>query len=447
MNFRFAFSALALASAVALAPAHAAPTLIAKGSLAASGTDLSGFTNTLESGVPANLLGGMGSGLAWAGGTTFLSIPDRGPNANPWNPAVDDTTSFVPRFHTLDLVLTPAVGGSLPFELNVTLQNTTPLWTNHKLNYGPVAPLQKSTGVYYFSGRSDNFKAGKTSTDSTHARLDPEGIRVSKSGKMVYITDEYGPFVYGFNRATGRREAVYNLPAKFAVANLFSQGSAEISGNTSGRVANKGMEGLAITPDGKTLIGFVQSPLIQDGGDGGRMNRIVTIDVASHAVKEYAYDNYISAKSKAYNSSEILALNSHEFLVLERDGKGLGDGSTASVKQVWKVDLAGATEVSALTGSAALQAVAPAKTLFLDVRAALNAAGFTDALIPAKLEGMAFGKDVVIDGATKHTLYIANDNDFNATVGGLDNPNQFFVFAFDDADLNGSVFVNQTFAR
>ena len=28
----------------------------------------------------------------------------------------------------------------------------------------------------------------------------------------------------------------------------------EIGGNVSGRVANKGMEGLAITPDGTTLV-------------------------------------------------------------------------------------------------------------------------------------------------------------------------------------------------
>ena len=32
-------------------------------------------------------------------------------------------------------------------------------------------------------------------------------------------------------------------------------------------LTNKGMEGLAITPDGKTLVGAMQSPLIQDGGD------------------------------------------------------------------------------------------------------------------------------------------------------------------------------------
>jgi hypothetical protein len=50
-------------------------------------------------------------------------------------------------------------------------------------------------------------------------------------------------------------------------------------------------------------------------------------------VSQYAYDNYIAAFAKTYNSSEILALNSHEFLVLERDGKGLGVNSVAVVKQ------------------------------------------------------------------------------------------------------------------
>ena len=116
------------------------------------------------------------------------------------------------------------------------------------------------------------------------------------------------------------------------------------------------MEGLAITPDGKTLVGFEQSPLIQDGGDGGRANRIVTIDVATGATHEYVYDNFLDDTRKAYNSSEILALNNHEFLVLERDGKGLGDGSTAVVKRIYKIDLAGATDVSDLSGEATLLA-------------------------------------------------------------------------------------------
>jgi len=444
-------STLALAAAAtfttlaAVSPAQAAVTLIAKGSLPATSADLSGFTNALESGVSANLLGGIGSGLAWAGGSTFLAMPDRGPNANAWNPAVDDTTTFIPRFHTLDLSLSPATSGSLPFDLSITLQKTTPLFSTDALHYGPAVPTANTRQKHYFTGRSDNFAAGSNSTDTLNARLDPEGIRVSKSTNLVYITDEYGPYVYTFNRTTGKRVGMFTLPAKFTAANLSSQGAAEISGNTSGRVANKGMEGLAITPDGKTLVGFEQSPLIQDGGDGGNMNRIITIDVKTGATHEYAYDNHLAATNKNYNSSELLALNNHEFLVLERDGKGLGDGSKAVIKQIWKLSLAGATDISDLSGAANLQPFAVTKTLFLDIAATLMAAGFADTQIPAKLEGMAFGDDVVIDGVTKHTLFIANDNDFLANVGGLDNPNQIFVFAFDENDLGGSPFVNQVF--
>ena len=71
--------------------------------------------------------------------------------------------------------------------------------------------------------------------------------------------------------------------------------------------------------------------------------------------------------------------------------------------------------------------------------------------MPSKLEGVAFGQDVVINGVVKHTLYIANDNDFLATIADplklpddptrslVFNPNQFYVFAFDDSELPGYV--------
>ena len=41
------------------------------------------------------------------------------------------------------------------------------------------------------------------------------------------------------------------------------------------------------------------------------------------ATTQYVYDNYLADKSKAYNSSEVLALNSHELLVLEQQVKFL----------------------------------------------------------------------------------------------------------------------------
>ncbi|OYU72573.1 MAG: pyruvate-binding protein, partial [Burkholderiales bacterium PBB5] len=186
------------------------------------------------------------------------------------------------------------------------------LYSPTALTYGAVAPTGNTASRFYFDGRSDNFAAG-SSLSPANARLDPEALRVSNDGRSVFIADEYGPYVYQFDRSTGARTRTFTLPSTFGISALSSAGATEISGNTTGRVANKGMEGLAITPNGQTLYGFMQSPLAQDGGDGGRYNRIVQIDIASGTVKQFAYDNRIGTKN--YNSSELLAINDHQFLV------------------------------------------------------------------------------------------------------------------------------------
>ena len=430
---------------------HATPSLIATGLLSGNASDLSGLTGNLESSIAANLLGGMGSGLAWAGGNTFLALPDRGPNALAYagGAAVDNTTSYIPRFNTVTLGLTSTlVGSTYNYALTPTVTSTTLLYSSTALNYGAVMPANNTADKFYFSGRSDNFAAGN-SLNPNNARLDPEAIRMSNDGKSVYISDEYGPYVYQFNRATGERTNSYALPSAFAINNLSSSGATEISGNTAGRVANKGMEGLAITPDGKTLVGFEQSPLIQVGGDGGRTNRIVKIDTATGATKQYVYDNFLVDKNKTYNSSEILAINDNEFLVLERDGKGLGDGSSADVKRIYKINLAGATDIGALNGGAGiggeanLLTYAVNKTLFLDLKTSLVAAGIPATAIPAKLEGVAFGDDILEGSTLYHTLYVANDNDFASASGD----NKFFVYKFTDADLGTTAgFMNQQIA-
>lgn len=89
MRHSFKFSALALGALCLSAGASAASSLIAVGSLSGV-ADLSGLNYSLESGVAANILGGLGSGLAYAGNNTFLSLPDRGPNADVYNCPVPD---------------------------------------------------------------------------------------------------------------------------------------------------------------------------------------------------------------------------------------------------------------------------------------------------------------------------------------------------------------------
>ncbi len=454
---KVSFVALTIAAALVISTPlqlRAQVALIAKGTLtgspAGANADLSGLKKKLENGVPANLLGGLGSGIAYVSGDEFLALPDRGPNAVSFDSAVDDTVSYINRFHTVRMHLRATPGGKLPFAISPQLVSTTLLSSIPPLVYGsgdglgvgPGAPAQNRFLLHYFTGRSDNFDPDRSSGNAADARLDPESIRVSNDGLSIFISDEYGPYVYQFARFGGTRLRTFRLPDKFFVSTLSPQGAVEIANNSAGRVANKGMEGLAITPDGRTLVGIMQNALIQDAAEGGNaanLLRIATIDIRSgRTTHEYAY-----LLTTGSGVSDIVALNNHEFLVDERDGKGLGDGSKAKVKQIFKIDLANAVDIGSMNGTAAA-GNAVSKTLFLDVVSALTAAGFTTDQIPAKIEGLAFGPDVWNAGKVTHTIWVANDNDFLQDLNGPNtNPNQFFVFGFTASDLAGSKYVPQ----
>jgi hypothetical protein len=425
---------------------------------AGSFADLSGLNYKLENGAPANSLGGFGSAICYASGNTFLALPDRGPNAMPFDSNIDDTASYINRFHTITMDLQPNTSGTgYPFTLTPTLRATTLLWSLTPLVYGSGdaivgsgRPPINNFFQHFFTGRSDNFDPNRNSGDPNDARFDSEGMRLSNDGLRVYISDEYGPYVYEFDRLLGMRLRSFQLPANFYATTLSSMGAVEISGNVTGRVANKGMEGLAITPDGRTLVGIMQNSLIQDANAGAtKLLRIVTIDILSGRVThQYAYN--LTAGSGV---SEIVALNNHEFIVDERDGTGReanvppGNSTNAKIKQFFKIDLDGAVDVSAMDGPTATANPVP-KTLFLNLVTTLNASGIASDEIPSKIEGLAFGPDVKEGTTTLHTLWVGNDNDFVQTVNNVNgnpipNPNQFFVFGFTDADLAGSVFVPQ----
>ena len=266
----------------------AAIDLIAIGKLPGTGSDYSGLSGTLENGTRGDLLGGIGSGLAWAGGSTFLALPDRGPNAVAWNASIDNTTSYVPRFHTLnlDLVQQADAATGLPFTLVRRRCCARRCSTaTRPLNYGgvvagygaqpainrPRPPLLHGPLRQLRAARPRPTRATRASIPRAFASRATATASTSPTSTARTSTSSIAAAASASARSSCRR--------LLAIAVKAPTGAAEISGNTTGRVANKGMEGLAISPDGKTLFGFVQSPLIQDGGDGGRANRIVTIDI------------------------------------------------------------------------------------------------------------------------------------------------------------------------
>lgn len=366
-------------------------------------SDTSGLTGDLTNPItlataPHNQLGGFGSAISHIRDNLFIATPDRGP--------FDGTVPFLDRSYQFAIQVKP--GAAIP--VTASLVSTTLLKNENGVNL---------TG---FSGAFD------ATNSPASLRFDPEGVRMANDGRHYYVSDEYGPFVYKFD-SDGNRVQVYDVGAKFHIAHPNADGAAEITDNLidGGRQTNRGMEGLAISPDGTKLYGIMQSPLIQDHGltgttrDGTNV-RMVEIDVATGATREFLYQ--MTAGSNGI--SEIVAVNDHEFLVVERDGR---IGSAALVKNIVKIDIAGATDIkniAELPKTGTPPGVVPVThDLFLNM---LDPAfGLAGPNFPEKIEGLAWGDDLS-DG--RHVLLITSDNDLSAA-----NPTRIYAFAIDDASL------------
>lgn len=378
---------------IALVPAASARAdivLIGKAALPGTAADKSGLTELVGDKVPHNRLGAFGSAIDYTGqGDLYLAVTDRGPG--------DGAAAYHPRLQTLRIAINP--GSERPVEVELV---ATTILTD--------AEGRPFSG---FSGHLD---------PSGPERLDPEGLRLSRSGSL-FIAEEYGPQIDEFSR-DGKRLRRLPVPAAFVLASPAADPKDEAPPrNTSGRMPNRGFEGLALGPDGRTLWAIVQSPLIQDGALGpdgkrsGRHCRILEISIDTGHSRQWIY----TLDSPRHGVSEILALGDRELLVLERDGEG---GKDARSRQIYKLDVSRATDVSGVKSlpSGALPETirAGTKTLWLDLMDPRF--GLTGAGMPEKIEGLCFGP-ALPDG--RRTLIITSDNDMKA-----DQPNWFWVFAF-----------------
>jgi hypothetical protein len=388
---KIAASLLAWALLVCPDRAGAGIVLVGTAVIPGNAIDKSGLTETLRDGTPHNRLGSFGSAIAYTGtGNRYLLVADRGPG--------DGKTDFHCRWQEMDIAVSP---GSAP-AVRATLVGTT------LLRDESGAPFVGALGAF------------DVADPSRTLRLDPEGIRVGRSG-TVFVSDEYGPFVYEFSRE-GRRLRALPVPKKFLVAHPKADPSRELHANTSGRVPNRGFEGLAISPDGSRLYAALQSALLQDGGREGINLRILELNVRSGATREFVY----GLDDANLGVTEILAINEHQFLVLERDHWA---GAAAQFKAIIKMDIAGASDVS---GVAALPKrhlpsglVAVSKRPFLDLLAHRH--GLRGPSFPENVEGLAFGPDLP-DG--RRLLLVTSDNDFLEKT-----PTYIYAFAIDPAEL------------
>ncbi|MFE0023850.1 esterase-like activity of phytase family protein [Amycolatopsis sp. NPDC059021] len=263
--------------------------------------------------------GAYGSSLAAAPGSPHevYGLTDRGPNVDaPDGGKIEPLPAF-----------TPAIG---KFRLD-----------GGKAVLEKVIPLRAADGTPYSGRVSTQASTGEKIVDLDGKPLatdpngyDSEGLAVQRDGTF-WVSDEYGPFITHFGR-DGR-----------AIERL-SPFDGSLPKELANRVPNKGMEGLTLTPDGRTLVGIMQSALQQPDltKKPGSVTtlRIVTVDLATRATREFLYllDNPKDTKTAV---SEITALSATRFLVDERDGAT----QPGAYKKLFEIDLAGATDVGPRT--------------------------------------------------------------------------------------------------
>jgi len=350
--------------------------------------------------------GGFGSDMTMVPGKTdeYYMLTDRGPNADSAGVAgkkVFSNPEFSPEIGKFKLK-----GDSLVLisKLNLKRNNGTALTgLPNPAGFG-------STGEIAYN------LAFQLQTPDEEG-IDPEGLVAMKDGSF-WTSDEYGPHLTHFDSEGKTIERV----------NPFGngRGGRSIPKVFAKRWANRGMEGLTITPSG-ILVGIMQSRLYNPSNalaTNRQLTRILMFDPTSGNTKQYIYMQEINNGS----NSGITAISDTSFLVIERDQNFQVGTPNAAVKRIYKINLSEATDVSdPANGVNGL--LFDSKTLEQHTTAELAAKGIkpvtktlmADLLMDIpyyphdKLEGMAIIND--------STIIVINDDDFavapNAT-GGYD---------------------------
>lgn len=334
-------------------------------------SDRSGLVETLETGTPHNALGGF-SAIEYTGTKDrYWVLSDRGP--------ADGASSFTCRFHEIDFAIAEGRGNTT-FDLVAT---HLVRGADGKGYSGGLAPMAAWDG----KGHPPS--------------LDPEGIRRVDENRLA-ISDEYGPTIDLFDH---QGHFLQSLP----MSDSFRLMDRNNPPQSRGTFPNRGMEGLAVSKGGDVLIAAMQGPLVQDGRIEnnkclGQLTRWLIYDLRAKSSKEWVYP----LDDESTGVSEVLAVDDHRFLVLERDSKA---GMEAKIKKIYLADTTNASDV---TQTASLRDGVPNDSRPIEKRLLIDLMhpeyGLTGDATPEKPEGLAWGP-IQEDGS--RILVVCFDNDFD----------------------------------
>jgi len=299
--------------------------------------------------------------------------------------------------------------------------------------------------------------------------LDAESLQFKRDGSF-YVGDEYAANVYYFD-PRGYLRGVIRPPEAIAPRRGGHPDFGSLQPPESGRRNNQGVEGMSLSPDGRTLFVALQSALVQDtatGNAAGRTDiRVLAYDVTNTPTPAQPAAHYVmqlpaytdkgdgSAPNRTAAQSEIRAIDGHRFLMLSRDGAGVGAADNAPVvyKSILLVDVAGATNLAGSeyetgtasvlrdpAGTALRPGIVPAeRTELVNMLNPVQLArfGLTIEALSEKWEALDLVPVLDPDFPADYFLLVGNDNDFiarqcrmsgQACDSDFDNDNRILVY-------------------
>ena len=386
-----------------------------------------GTNASIKKEFPKGFLPSYGSGLSFKGKAAdgsleFYGITDRGPNGD--GPKVLNSVVTLGASGISDAKFfpapsfTPSIGVISVGKDGAVLKSSMPIKFSSSIN---ASGLSIAAGKVGSSGEVPLTDAAKydaaTKTNFSDYGLDTEAVVFDAARGVLWVSDEYGPFILKIDMTTGIILKKYQP----------GTGVADLPAVLAKRRANRGMEGLSLEVASGKLHGFVQSPL-DDGKasymlpgataasnesikDYAKFNRWVEFDPNTEKTKLYAYPidstQYAAGKTGNAKLGDLVSLGGGKFIVIEQgagpDGKVFNRLMLVQIP-VTVTDIAALgsdlekSSMSAVAVNAANYAnvVTLKKTLLFD----LNGAGW----LAEKAEGLALVDD--------STLALTNDDDF-----------------------------------
>ena len=387
---------------------------------------------------------------------TFNILPDRGYNAG------TTFSNYAARLHNAPFTFTPYTGANPVAQTQIS----TSYGATTKFTYQDGTTTKFTTGLLPTAATNTLFgnlvgtttaANGPGGAQESLLSFDAEAVHLLADGSG-YVSDEYGTYIARFNPS----KLITNIIQLPAAARPTISGNPSFGqGITAGRRDNQGLEGLTVSPDGTRLMVLMQSALVQDSAAANqtRLNtRLFTYDISTPVLIEAPalVGEYVvqlptfdiggadGAANRTASQSEIVAVSNTQFMMLPRDGNGLGTNSLQPhvVKSIELVDFAGATNIAGTARDFAGGQVSPLgvldsaiipaqSTQIINIIANTDLAKFglnTNDLnagfqpgppdantIAEKWEGMALQPNLATADPNDFYLFVSNDNDFQTS--------------------------------